>query len=102
MSNDVNSEKRLVVAALGECRADLAGAPAATAVRAQPDGPALAKQLASKGGVDGINRHLIALQRIADTNGGTRAAATEGHKKSAEYIAGTRCRSSSSSTSCCS
>ncbi|MGW4482870.1 M28 family metallopeptidase [Amycolatopsis sp. NPDC004368] len=48
----------------------------------------LAKQLTKKVTLDGVNRHLIALQRIADANGGTRAASTDGHKKSAEYIAG--------------
>lgn len=31
---------------------------------------------------------LIALQRIADTNGGTRAANTQGYDASVEYIAG--------------
>ncbi|MEV4149468.1 M28 family metallopeptidase [Amycolatopsis sp. NPDC049691] len=62
----------------------LTPAAAATTV---PDGPALAKQLVKKVDVNGVNRHLIALQRIADTNGGTRAASTAGHQKSAEYIA---------------
>ncbi len=61
--------------------------PATAAKAAGPDGPALAKQLVGKVTVNGVNRHLIALQRFADTNGGTRAASTEGHKKSAEYIA---------------
>ncbi|MCU1685433.1 MAG: glutamate carboxypeptidase [Amycolatopsis sp.] len=55
-------------------------------------GPALANQLANqlvkKVDIGGINRHLLALQRIADTNGGNRAASTDGHRKSAEYIAG--------------
>jgi hypothetical protein len=88
VSNHVNSEKRLIVAAVVSAGLALTGAPAATAVPAQPDGPALARQLVNKVGVDAVNRHLIALQRIADTNGGTRAAATEGHRKSAEYIAG--------------
>ncbi|HET6705889.1 M28 family metallopeptidase [Amycolatopsis sp.] len=52
-----------------------------------PDGPALAKQLVTKVGVNGVNRHLIALQRISDANGGNRAASSAGHAKSAEYIA---------------
>ncbi|WP_158888564.1 M28 family metallopeptidase [Amycolatopsis anabasis] len=68
----------------------IAGAPGAAAQpsAAQPADPALAKQLAQKVTANGINRHLVALQRIADTNGGTRAAATQGHAKSAEYVAG--------------
>ncbi|HET6288507.1 MAG TPA: M28 family metallopeptidase [Amycolatopsis sp.] len=61
-------------------------APAATATTG-PDGPALAKQLVKKVDVGNVNRHLIALQRISDANGGRRAASTEGHKKSAEYVA---------------
>ena len=52
-----------------------------------PDGPALARNLARKVTVSGINRHLIALQRFADQTDGTRAASTEGHRRSAEYIA---------------
>ena len=60
-------------------------APAATA--AELDGPALAKQLVKKVDVNGVNRHLIALQRISDSTGGRRAASTEGHKRSAEYVA---------------
>lgn len=60
-------------------------APAATAV--ELDGPALAKQLVKKVDVGNVNRHLIALQRISDSAGGRRAASTEGHKRSAEYIA---------------
>ncbi|MFI7117759.1 M28 family peptidase [Amycolatopsis sp. NPDC049868] len=61
-------------------------APAATATTGL-DGPALAKQLVDKVNVNNVNRHLIALQRISDANGGRRAASTEGHKKSAEYVA---------------
>ncbi|WP_410637967.1 M28 family metallopeptidase [Amycolatopsis sp. lyj-346] len=63
------------------------GLTPAAAANTLPDGPALAKQLVSKVGVNGVNRHLIALQRIADANGGNRAASSEGHAKSAEYIA---------------
>ncbi|MBM7771264.1 Zn-dependent M28 family amino/carboxypeptidase [Actinokineospora baliensis] len=51
-----------------------------------PDGPALAKNLVKKVTGAGVNRHLIALQRIADKNGGTRAAGTPGHAQSAEYV----------------
>lgn len=53
-----------------------------------PDGPALAKQLVRK--TDGANaqRHLRALQRIADANGGNRAAGTPGYDASIDYVAG--------------
>ncbi|SES46566.1 M28 family metallopeptidase [Actinokineospora terrae] len=51
-----------------------------------PDGPALARNLAKKVTGAGVNRHLIALQRIADKNGGNRAAGTPGHRQSAEYV----------------
>jgi Zn-dependent M28 family amino/carboxypeptidase len=61
--------------------------PASAAPQSLPDGPKLARQLVKKVGVPGINRHLIALQRIADSTGGVRAAGTEGHERSAEYVA---------------
>ncbi|MDQ3787073.1 MAG: M28 family metallopeptidase [Actinomycetota bacterium] len=68
----------------------LATIPAAAVPRAAspiPDGPALARQLVTKVKVENTNRHLIALQRLADRNGRTRAAGTPGHEASAEYIA---------------
>jgi Zn-dependent M28 family amino/carboxypeptidase len=52
-----------------------------------PDGPALARQLVRKVDVANTNRHLIALQRLADRNGRTRVAGSPGHEASAEYIA---------------
>src|SRR6266508_225632 len=51
------------------------------------DGPALAHNLVHKVTIDGINRHLIAMQRFADRTDGTRAASTPGHVQSAEYVA---------------
>jgi len=54
---------------------------------AQQEG-SLPPELAQAVSGDNINRHLIALQRIADQNGGTRAASTAGYNRSAEYIAG--------------
>lgn len=67
----------------------LVAAPTATASAAtDPAGPALAKKLAKKVTVEGVNRHLIAFQRIADRNGGTRAALTPGYDASVEYVAG--------------
>jgi Zn-dependent M28 family amino/carboxypeptidase len=65
----------------------LAAVPASAAPQDLPDGPALARKLVKKVGITGMNRHLIALQRLADRNGHTRAAGTEGHVQSAEYIA---------------
>jgi Zn-dependent M28 family amino/carboxypeptidase len=47
----------------------------------------LAAKLVKAVKVDNINRHLIALQRIAETNNGIRAASTPGHVASAQYIA---------------
>lgn len=38
--------------------------------------------------VQGINAHAIALQRIADRNGGTRASGTPGYRASVDYVAG--------------
>jgi Zn-dependent M28 family amino/carboxypeptidase len=67
----------------------LVAAPTATASAAtEPAGPALAKKLAKKVTVEGVNRHLIAFQRIADRTGGTRAALTPGYDASVEYVAG--------------
>jgi Zn-dependent M28 family amino/carboxypeptidase len=67
----------------------LVAAPTATASAAtDPAGPALAKKLAKKVTVENVNRHLIAFQRIADRNGGTRAALTPGYDASVEYVAG--------------
>ncbi|GGU22047.1 M28 family metallopeptidase [Lentzea flava] len=66
----------------------LVAAPTATASAAEPEGPALAKKLAKKVTVEGVNRHLIALQRIGDRNGGTRAALTPGYDASVDYVAG--------------
>lgn len=66
----------------------LVAAPTSTAAPSGPDGPALAKKLVKAVSSDGINRHLIALQRIADRNGGTRAVGTPGYDASVEYVAG--------------
>jgi Zn-dependent M28 family amino/carboxypeptidase len=66
----------------------LASAPAsAQSAPPIPDGPALARQLVKKVDIAGVNRHLIALQRLADINDGNRAAGTAGHNASAEYVA---------------
>jgi Zn-dependent M28 family amino/carboxypeptidase len=66
----------------------IAAVPAAAQTASPiPDGPALARQLVRKVDVANTNRHLIALQRLADRNGRTRAAGTKGHADSAEYVA---------------
>ncbi|GAA3024693.1 M28 family metallopeptidase [Actinokineospora globicatena] len=68
--------------------AGLAFAAVPASAQQLPDGPALAKNLAKKVTASGINRHLIALQRIADKNGGNRAAGTKGYDQSLDYVAG--------------
>ncbi|WP_367133561.1 M28 family metallopeptidase [Saccharothrix sp. HUAS TT1] len=52
------------------------------------DGPKLAKNLVKDVTLEGVNRHLIAFQRIADRNDGNRAAGTSGYDASVEYVAG--------------
>jgi Zn-dependent M28 family amino/carboxypeptidase len=85
--------RRTVVALLAAAAGLALNVPAASAAPAAtsdlPDGPALARNLARKVTVGNINRHLIALQRFADQTGGngTRAAGTQGHVRSAEYVA---------------
>ncbi|MDR6270121.1 M28 family peptidase [Arthrobacter russicus] len=46
----------------------------------------LPEQLTAKVTTDGVYRHLRAFQRIADTNGGNRAAGTSGYQKSVDYV----------------
>ncbi|RJQ77440.1 M28 family peptidase [Pseudonocardiaceae bacterium YIM PH 21723] len=50
--------------------------------------PSPADQLARKVTATGVNRHLVALQRIADKNKGTRAVQTPGYDASLDYVAG--------------
>jgi Zn-dependent M28 family amino/carboxypeptidase len=87
----VRSTRKVVVAALavaaGLAFTSIPATAAPSAAAGLPDGPALARNLARKVTVSGINRHLIALQRLADQTDGTRAASTEGHRRSAEYVA---------------
>ncbi|WP_028851551.1 M28 family metallopeptidase [Thermocrispum municipale] len=47
----------------------------------------LPKKLVQAVNPDKVQKHLIAFQRYADQNEGHRAAGTEGHAKSAEYVA---------------
>ena len=50
--------------------------------------PSPADRLSAQVSADGAHRHLIAFQRIADTNGGNRAATTTGYSASVDYVAG--------------
>ncbi len=77
----------LLAAATGLGLAAVPAAAGPASLPAVPDGPALARQLVKKVDVANTNRHLIALQRLADRNGGNRGAGTAGHAASAEYIA---------------
>jgi hypothetical protein len=52
------------------------------------DGSRLGEKLVREVKIESINSHLIALQRISDRNGGNRAAHTNGHRESFEYVAG--------------
>ena len=60
----------------------LTAAPASAA----PNNERLGNKLAREVTVGGVNRHLIALQRIADQNDGNRSASTPGHEASATYV----------------
>lgn len=61
--------------------------PSAGSNTAAPDGP-LAQQLTGEVSGAGALTHLQALQRIADENGGNRAAGTPGYEASVEYAVG--------------
>ncbi len=67
--------------------------PGTVAASAQPP-PAppvehpLAEKLTRNVTLAGVQRHLAEFQRIADANGGNRAAATPGYTASVEYVAG--------------
>lgn len=80
--------RTVVVATAGFVSLSVAAIPAAAAPVA--DGPPvlLAPKLVNEASGASANRHLIALQRIADSNGGTRAANTPGYDASVDYIAG--------------
>jgi Zn-dependent M28 family amino/carboxypeptidase len=58
---------------------------AADATNAAASGELLAERLAQATTREGVARHLAAFQRIADASGGTRAAGTPGHERSARY-----------------
>lgn len=61
---------------------------AAVPATASPGGGSLPQQLASKVTTDGVFRHLLAFQRIADAHGGNRAAGSAGYQQSVDYVSG--------------
>ncbi|MFI9184130.1 M28 family metallopeptidase [Streptomyces goshikiensis] len=63
----------------------LTAAPAAAHAHDQRDGK-LARELVEEVTARGAYRHLARFQRIADANGGNRAAGTPGHLASAAYV----------------
>ncbi|QFZ16188.1 M28 family metallopeptidase [Saccharothrix syringae] len=79
--------RRAAILAASASLALVAAQPVGAAPSA-PDGPQLAKKLTKDVTLEGVNRHLIAFQRIADRNGGTRAAGTPGYDASVDYVAG--------------
>ncbi|GAB2907674.1 hypothetical protein GCM10027047_02390 [Rhodococcus aerolatus] len=64
------------------------GTGLAPAAAAAPEPGSLAEQLVTDVTVDGVVRHLEALQAVADDNDGTRAVGTPGYDASVEYVAG--------------
>ncbi|WP_182546787.1 M28 family metallopeptidase [Halosaccharopolyspora lacisalsi] len=72
---------RAVSTLFAACTAVALSVPAATA--AQPQTMQLGEQV----DVNDVNRHLVALQRIADQNGNTRASGTPGYRASVDYVA---------------
>jgi Zn-dependent M28 family amino/carboxypeptidase len=83
----VTQWRAVTVIAAGTLALAVASPAQAAPAAAATDPTKLANRLVKAVTVDHINRHLIALQRIADTNGGIRAASTPGHLASAQYIA---------------
>ncbi len=74
-----------VVGALGTAALVASLAVPATAAPANPQ--RLAERLVRQADGADANRHLIAFQRIADRNGGNRAANTTGYDASVDYVA---------------
>lgn len=73
---------RALVAAAGVLL--LAAASGASA--AAPSRERVSVALRAQVGVAGMRQHLVALERIADANGGTRATGTPGYEASARYV----------------
>ncbi|CAM2988947.1 M28 family metallopeptidase [Saccharomonospora xinjiangensis] len=79
--------KRLTPAVAVAACASLALAGAGTAVAEPMADPNLPDRLTKQVDIRKMDRHLVALQRIADTHDGNRAASTAGYDASAEYVA---------------
>ncbi|HVK25369.1 MAG TPA: M28 family peptidase [Actinokineospora sp.] len=67
----------------------VAALPMGTAHAVPQTKPTLAEKLVERVTLDGVNRHLLAWQRIADRNGGHRADPSPGFTKTQEYIEST-------------
>ncbi|WP_433470934.1 M28 family metallopeptidase [Saccharomonospora azurea] len=65
----------------------LAFVGAGSAMAAPKADSKLPDRLTKQVNIQKMNRHLTALQRIADTHDGNRASSTEGYNASAEYVA---------------
>ncbi len=86
-SSAVESSRRAQLVAVGTALALAAAALGTTGAATPPDPNRLATKLVKDVKVDNVNRHLVALQRIGELNGGNRAASTPGHQASATYVA---------------
>ncbi|WP_301127707.1 M28 family peptidase [Streptomyces cacaoi] len=69
----------------GPATATADGAPRARHSGPRAEGDRLARQLVRRTDAHGALRHLRALRSIAERSGGTRAAGTRGHERSARY-----------------
>ncbi|MEU6130673.1 M28 family peptidase [Saccharopolyspora sp. NPDC047091] len=69
-------------------RATAAFATFAAMLLAAAPASAAATDLGDRVEVDAVHRHLIALQRIADTHDGNRASGLPGYEASVDYVAG--------------
>ncbi|MQA63766.1 MAG: M28 family peptidase [Actinophytocola sp.] len=79
--------RKLAVATAVAASAALVLTTGSAAVAESKTDDKLAKDLVGAVSAEKVNKHLIAFQRFADQTGGNRAASTDGHAKSAEYIA---------------
>jgi aminopeptidase S len=77
----------VVLAAAGCATGGVGTPPSPSSIATAPNGP-LAQQLTGEVDAAGAVKHLEALQKIADENGGNRAAGTPGYDASVEYVAG--------------
>jgi Zn-dependent M28 family amino/carboxypeptidase len=83
----IRMRRALAVAAVAAAGLVVA-APSPAAAAPGDDPVATGNRLADRVTLAGVNRHLIAFQRIAERNDGTRAAGTPGYDASLEYVAG--------------